>query len=80
MLDQTKALDILNREKDYEDRLVENLDNYFLVSLDSIDDITDEQKEKIRHHLKIIIKESMKHRYLFDQLIQRVMEHGEDNY
>lgn len=80
LMNQTDTLARLNKEKDYEDRLAENLSNYFLNSLDSIPDITAEQREKTKDNLMIIMQESNKHAKWFDLLIQMVVENGEDNY
>jgi len=80
MANKQKTLDRLNKEKEYEDSLVERLDSYFVSSLPDIADLSDKEKAKIRETLLIIIDESKRHSYLFNQLVQMVFEHGENNY
>lgn len=80
MPDQTKTLEILNREKEYEDALVEKLTNYFLVSIEGITDMTAEQKRITTENLKRINFDSIKHSQVFNHLIQFVVENGENNY
>ena len=80
MVNQTDTLSRLNREKNYEDKLVDNLNNYFIYSLDNIKDISVDEKDKIKQILETIMKESHNHSFMFDQLIQMVIEHGEDTY
>jgi ferritin-like protein len=79
MADQTETLKRLNKEKDYEDKLAEDLTNYFIYSLDSID-LKDEERKKLKESLEIISSESRKHSHMFSQLIQSIVENGEDNY
>ncbi len=80
MVDKLKALDILNNERDYEEKLASDLESYFIICLDYIEELTKEQKETIRKSLTIIIRDSNKHSYLFNQLIQMVTYDGEDNF
>ena len=80
MVNHTEALERLRKEKDYEDNLVKDLSNYFLSCLDNINDISEEEKEKTRDTLKTIMTESQTHSHLFNELIQHVMENGENNY
>jgi len=80
MPDQTEALARLNKEKEYEDKLATDLSDYFLYSLDSVEGLNEEEKEKIKENLEIIMHESRKHSYLFNQLIQLIVENGENNY
>lgn len=80
MVNQTDTLERLNKEKEYEDRLVDNLTNYFLYSLDAISDLAEEQREKVKESLGLIAHESRKHSYMFNNLVQMVVENGENNY
>lgn len=80
MPDQTTTLARLNKERDYEDTLAANLTDYFVVSLDSITDISEEERRKLKEGLDAISADSRKHSAMFNQLIQMVVEHGEDNY
>ena len=74
------VLERWNKEKEYEDTLVKNLTYYFLDSLDSITDITADEREKLRKQLNIIKFDSIRHREMFNNLIQIVMNDGKDNF
>jgi hypothetical protein len=80
MVSKEDTLERLNKEKEYEDSLVERLNIYFLASIDEIQDISDKEKNKLRESLSIILDESKRHSYLFNQLVQMVFENGENNY
>jgi hypothetical protein len=80
MVDQTETLARLNKEKGYEDHLAEHISEYFISSLDSISELTDYERKKIKDYLETIEAESRKHSYLFNQLVQIVIENGENNY
>ena len=80
MPNQVEALAILNREKAYEDNLVQNLDTYFIGCLDGISNLSIEDKKNINKTLTIIMNDSMRHSSLFNDLILMVLEHGENNY
>jgi hypothetical protein len=80
MVNKSSTLARLNKEKEYEDSLVERLNSYFLASIDAIQDISDKEKNKLRESLLIILDESKRHSYLFNQLVQMVFENGENNY
>ena len=58
----------------------DQIDSYFVDSLPDISDMSDKEKAKVRESLLIIIDESKRHSYLFNQLVQMVFERGEDNY
>ena len=79
-MDRDWTLERLNKEKDYEDKLVSDLSNYFIASLKSIEDMTDSERQKIDSSLRIIIRDSEKHSAYFAQMIQMVVNHGEDDY
>jgi len=80
MVNQAKALERLNKEKDYEERISEHLSVYFLASLDNISGITEEEKKKIEEGINKIMNESVKHTHMFENLIQMVLENGENKY
>lgn len=80
MVNQKAAMDRLNREREYEDHLSDVLASYFLQCLDDIDDISGPEKEKMREHLNTIRNETVRHRARFNQLLQMVLENGEDTY
>jgi hypothetical protein len=78
MVERQEALDRLNKEKEYEDSLVDKLGSYFLISLDSIPDISEREKKKLRESLLIIQDDSTRHSYLFNQLVQLVFKGESD--
>jgi hypothetical protein len=80
MVSKQDALDRLNKEKDYEDQLVRNLDYYFISVLDDIPMLSEDQKKRIRRSLDIIRSDSMRHSYMFDQLVQMVFTSEIDNF
>lgn len=80
MINKTEAIDILNKEKDYEDELADNIYHFLLYSLDKISDVSDEEKDRIRRGLEVIQKESIKHSVSFKFLIELVLDNGEDNF
>ena len=80
MVNQKEAMDQLNREKDYEDSLVEILTKYYLSCLEDIKELDTEKREKIREILLTIKTDSLRHSDLFNMLVQMVLENGEDNY
>jgi hypothetical protein len=79
-MNQTETLERLNREKNYEDKLAEDLSYYFIDSIDFLSELNEDEKAKIRKSLNVIIAESRKHSYMFNELVQMVVENGEDNY
>ena len=80
MVNKTDTLARLNKEKDYEDKLVCDLNDYFLNCLDDINDISQEDKDYINEKLSIIINESMNHSRMFNELIQVVFNDEKDNF
>ncbi|MFH0869740.1 MAG: hypothetical protein V1866_01640 [archaeon] len=80
MVNQQEAISRLNKEKEYEDSLVDRLGSYFLISLDSIQDISDKEKNKLKESLSIIQEDSTRHSYLFNQLVQLVFKNESDNF
>ena len=80
MVSKQDTLDRLNMEKDYEDQLVMTLNHYFIAVLDSIEDITPEEKSKLESSLKQISYDSARHSAMFDMLIQKVFENEKDNF
>lgn len=80
MVSKDKALERLNKEKEYEDSLVERLNSYFIDSLADISDLNEKERTKIRENLLVILDDSKRHSYLFNQMVQLVFEHGENNY
>lgn len=79
-MDKQRALDRLRDERDYEDELVERLNQYVINNLDNISDIQESEREKIRKELTIIVHDSLRHSYLFSDLMQTVLEDDERQY
>ena len=80
MVTEKETLDRLNSEKDYEDKLAYDLDWYFIDSLPEIKDISENDKLLIKKILRTITYDSLKHSFLFTQLIEHVINNGENNY
>lgn len=80
MVSKQDTMERLNKEKDYEDQLVLNLNHYFIAVLDDIKDITPEEKNKLDTNLKQISYDSARHSAMFDMLIQKVIESEKDNF
>jgi hypothetical protein len=45
MVNREEAIGILNKEKNYEDKLIVDISSYFLLELDTISGITVEERE-----------------------------------
>ena len=80
MVNQREALNRLNKEKAYEDKIARDLLNYYIVSLDEIPDMNEEDKKKIKAVLSKIAHESEMHSSMFDNLITYVLNNGEAEY
>lgn len=80
MVDKHDTLRILNHEKEYEDQLAADLNAYFIDSLSAINNLSDYEKERIRTDLGLIAVDSLRHKQRFVELIQYVIENGEDNF
>jgi hypothetical protein len=80
MVNQKKALDRLREEKDYEDNLINNLNLYFLQSIDTIEGLSKKEKEVLKKGLLHIRNESVVHEQIIARLFDMVMENGEDKY
>lgn len=79
-MDRQKALQRLREEKDYEDELVQKLNEYIISRLESLPDLTDGEREKIRKDIVIIIHDSIRHAYMFSDLMQSVIEEDDRQY
>ena len=80
MANQKETLNRLNKEKNYEDKIAENLLNYYIVSLENISDLTESEKKKIEKTLNTIAHDSQMHSSLFNVLINYVLNNGETEY
>jgi hypothetical protein len=79
-MDKQRALERLQDERAYEDELVQRLNDYILNQLENIPDIKPNEQEKIRRSIEIIIHDSIRHSYLFSDLMQTVIEDDERQY
>jgi hypothetical protein len=79
-MNRTTALERLKDERDYEDELVQRLDEYIISRLDSLPDVTDKERERIRKDIETIIHDSIRHAYLFRDLMQTVIEDDEGQF
>jgi hypothetical protein len=80
MVNQKMALSRLNKERDYEDGLVQKLGDYFLSVLDNVEGLSEVEKAKIRKYLTSIMNDSERHSQMFIELAQMVFESGEKDY
>jgi len=80
VVNQKEALDRLNKEKEYEDRLANVLLNYYIVSLDKIDDLSKKDKDELRKVLSTIAHDSEGQSNIFSYLITYVLNNGETKY
>jgi hypothetical protein len=79
-MDKHKAMDRLREERDYEDELVQKLNEYILSRLEVISDLTDKEREILRREISLIAHDSVRHSYLFNDLMQTVIEDDERQY
>ena len=77
---QRGALKLLNKERDYEDDIVENLNTYFVYSLDGVKGLSESEKDKIKKYLSKIATDSARHSIAFSQLISSVLDRGDVDY
>lgn len=80
MVNQIDALKILNREKNYEDKLFLDLAYYCEACMSDIKDLNSEEKQKVVKILGKIGHESLRHKNLFVELIGMVIENEETEY
>ena len=79
-MDKHKALERLKDERDYEDELVKKLDEYIISRLESLPDLSAKEREKIRKDIEIIAHDSVRHAYMFSDLMQTVIEDDDRQY
>ena len=80
MVLQKEAIEILNRERNYEDEITSDLFNYILFYLAEVDSITEEEKKQVKKILRKIGNESLGHSRMFTELIEFCVKNGENNY
>jgi hypothetical protein len=80
MVLQKEALEILNREREYEDKIASDLFNYILSNFAEIDSITEQERREVKKILRKIGNESLEHSRMFTELIEFCVKNGESNY
>jgi len=80
MVSREDAIKILNDEKDYEDKIVEDMFNFMHHCLSDIKDITKKEEEAVNEVFSIIGNESRGHSLKFSGLIKHCLDDGKDNY
>ncbi len=76
-MDRNTALERLRKERDYEDALVRRLNNNIIIKLDEIKDLSEHERKVLKKELGIIVSDSMRHEFLFNNLMQTVLEEDE---
>ena len=79
-MNQEDALKILNKERDYEEKISKDIIYFLEISLPSIKGLSKEELEEIDDKLKIIEKDSIRHMNMFEKLIDFVLENGKGKY
>jgi hypothetical protein len=80
MLPKEDALEKLSKARDYEEKIAEDLNSFYLAYLGEIKDLSAEEKKEVELVLKTIIRESMKHNAMFTRMIEQVLESGKNNF
>ena len=71
-MDKQQAINMLSKDKAYEDKLVADLSEHYIFILDGIEDLEDKEIKEIREKLLIIVDESRMHSSAFNELIEMV--------
>ncbi|MGV8169359.1 MAG: hypothetical protein ACP5N3_04855 [Candidatus Nanoarchaeia archaeon] len=79
-MDKSSALERLNQDRRYEDKLAIDISEYFIDSLEGIKELTETEREKLKLDLGRIAEDSRMHSTLFTHLIELVLEHADDKY
>ena len=77
MVNQKELLKILNEERDYEDKIADDLFNYINYSLKEMNTISDKERDAVKKTISMIANESLKHRQMFTKLIERCLSDEE---
>ncbi len=76
-MNQKELLEVLNKERNYEDKIVRDLFSYINHSLKNIPDLTGEEKKRVEVVLSKIAYESGGHSRMFTKLIERCLKDDE---
>ena len=79
MVNQKELLEILNKERDYEDKIAGDLMYYINYSLEDATGLSTEEKDRLKAGLSTISNESRKHYQIFTKLIEKCLEDEEIN-
>jgi len=79
-MDKQRALERLRDERDYEDELVQKLNEYIISRLEELPDLKNNERDRLRKEIMIIAHDSVRHAYLFSDLMQTVIEDDERQY
>lgn len=80
MVNQFNTMERLRKEREYEDKLIIDLNHFIITELDNISDISEKERQAIKSNLNHIMTESTRHSFVFDSLLQMVLENGEREY
>ena len=80
MVTQQEAMDRLNKEKELEEKLAMDLSIYFIDCLEEIKELKDSERQTLRQDLLKIRQDSQRHAFMFNQLLQKVLENRTDLY
>jgi hypothetical protein len=70
----------LSGDRDLEEKLVYDLDSYFLSSLETIKDMNQSEKDFFFKTLTVIARDSVRHTGLFAGLLTKVFSDAKDSY
>jgi len=73
-------MDRLNKEKELEEKLAMDLSIYFIDCLEEIKELKDSERQTLRQDLLKIRQDSQRHAFMFNQLLQKVLENRTDLY
>jgi len=74
-----EALRVLNHEADYEEKIVGDLSNFLISSLDEISDFTEAEKKETKKILDNILSDSKRHEVMFRNLIDMILNESPED-
>jgi hypothetical protein len=80
MITKEETLIRLKKESDYEEKISDDLSNYFLECLEEVDELTYEERRELKNKLQEILEDSVKHKNMIVKLIEYVENNGKDSY